>query len=521
MPPTDREFGSLIARLEDEAAKRPLWYKTRVFLLALLGYAYVFGIHLVLLAIIGMVIFIAPAGGGPWFLFALAVPLAVLAWFVSTFLRVKLHPLEGRQLRRDEAPNLWAAIEDICRTLRARGVEVVLLTDIYHVAVYHIPRLGVFGWPRRYLLAGLPHMQSMPPDEYRGVLTHELAHVSRSDARFGNWIYRLRETWYRLMEALESEPKRRGAWMLRPFVHWYAPYFSAYSFALARRAELEADKLAAAVAGARAAARGLITSHVRSRLLSEQFWPTVEQQLMTQATPPADFHSRMASMLRSRLDPALVNRWVSEALAMETGHTDTHPAPRDRIAALGLDIRDVIGDGTSPAAALQETAAEHFLGDLAGQVTAERDAAWHERASSWWPQRHEHERAQEAALADLEQRHATLTDEELWALAHLTGWRRTSEAAEPYLRELLARTPRHARASFTLGFDLLMRDDEEGVRHMETVIDVNPRNAADAARSIARWLRRRGRAEEAERYDAKASQAALLRAAASKERNDI
>ena len=44
---TQQQFDALVARLTHEAQTRPLWYKTRVFLLAMLGYAYVFGVLLV------------------------------------------------------------------------------------------------------------------------------------------------------------------------------------------------------------------------------------------------------------------------------------------------------------------------------------------------------------------------------------------------------------------------------------------------------------------------------------------
>ena len=190
---TTEEFDTLVARLTREAATRPLWYKTRVLLLALLGYAYVFGILLVLLAIIAGVIFVVSTGRGLRLLSDVAFPLAVFAWFVSKSLYVKIDPPSGRELGKHDAPGLFTAIDDISRKLSAPRADVVLVNSDYNAGVSQIPRLGAFGWHRNYLVIGLPMMQGMPPDEWLGVLAHEFAHLSRAHARFGNWIYRVRK----------------------------------------------------------------------------------------------------------------------------------------------------------------------------------------------------------------------------------------------------------------------------------------------------------------------------------------
>ncbi|HJR64940.1 MAG TPA: M48 family metallopeptidase [Gemmatimonadaceae bacterium] len=518
---TQQQFDALVARLTREAQTRPFWYKTRVFLLAMLGYAYVFGILLVLIAIIAGVVYIVSTGRGLRLLSDLALPLALFAWFVSKSLWVKLDPPEGRELRKDEAPRLFAAIDDVTRTLRAPRADVVLVNDEYNASVSQIPRLGVFGWHRNFLTIGLPLMQAMPPDEWRGVLAHEFSHLSRAHARFANWIYRVRKTWYQLMERLENERKGGGMWMFKRFFQWYAPYFAAYTFVLARRDEYEADKLAATVVGPDAMARGFIIGGVRSRLLSRKFWPELDQQVLTTPTPPHDVHSRMADVLRAELNPEPVRSWIEEDLSVETGSVDTHPAHRDRIAALGVDVRDLIGNSGATGAPLGVTAADHFLGPLANELTVAFDVEWQRNAASWWRDRHQRERGAEDELAQLEQRRETLDDAELWQLAHLTDTRRGADAAEPYLRELLRRIPRHAAAAYTLGYNLLDRDDAEGVGLIEMAIERDANATAPGSRVIASYLHRQGKIEEAERYEARAALAEAAQAEAEHERESV
>jgi Zn-dependent protease with chaperone function len=518
---TQAEFDELVARLSGEAESRPLWYKTRVFLLAILGYAYVFGILLALLAIVAAVIYIVSTGRGIRLLSDIAIPLALFAWFVSKSLWVKIDPPDGRELRKDEAPRLFAAIDDVTRSLRAPRADVVLINDEYNAGVSQVPRLGVFGWHRNYLVVGLPLMQALPPDEWRGVLAHEFSHLSRAHARFGNWIYRVRKTWYQLMERLENERRGGGMWMFKRFFQWYAPYFGAYSFVLARRDEYEADRLAATVVGREAMARGFIIGGVRSRVLSRRFWPDVDREVMTTPTPPHDVHSRMARVLRAELNPEPVRAWIEEDLSVETGSADTHPAHRDRIAALGVSVDDLIGDGGSTATPISVTAADHFLGPLASEMTVHFDGEWQRNASRWWRDRHERERSEEHALTDLELRKEALDDADLWELARLTDARRGADAAEPYLRELLGRIPRHAAAAYTLGYNLLDRGDPEGVALIELAIDIDPNARGPGSRVIAAYLHRQGKPDEANAYEARASKAEAAQAEAERERESV
>ncbi len=518
---TQAEFDTLVARLTREAETRPLWYKIRVFLLAMLGYAYIFGILALILAIVGGIAVLAARGRAILLLKNIALPLVIFAWVVGKALWVKLSPPTGRRLARQKAPRLFAAIDDICAKIDAPRADVVLLTDDYNAAVSQIPRLGVFGLHRNYLIVGLPLMQALPPNEWRGVLAHEFSHLSRAHARFSNWIYRVRRTWFQLMDTLENERQGGGAWIFKWFFHWYAPYFGAYSFVLARRDEFEADALAARVVGPEAMARGFLMSSIRGRLLSERFWPQIHRQLITQATPPEDLHSRMANVLRAPVEPTSARQWGFDALAVETGSADTHPSPRDRITALGVDIERDLKTDEAVAGPIEETAAEHFLGPLALEATESFDDEWQQNALESWQQRHEEEVREEARLNDLEQRHDALDDAELWDLARLIDARRGADAAEPYLRKVLTRVPRHAAASYALGYNLLAADNEEGIRHIETAMEVDPDAIPPGSRTIAAFLRRRARVEDAVRYETRAEEQETIQMAAGKERESV
>ena len=264
------EFDTLVARLEQTARTDPKGYRRRVFLLAMLGYAYIALVVAVVLALLaGLVVVLVATRTAAVLLAKLALPLATLIWITVRAMWVRLEPPVGRPISRKDAPRLFEDAERIARTLKAPIPDVVLVTSELNASVSQVPRLGIFGWPRNYLVIGLQLASALHPDYFLAVLAHEFAHLSRAHGHFAGWIYRLRRTWAQLVDALERD-RHVGTVIFSKFFNWYAPYFAAYSFVLAREYEYEADRLAASIvgprdmAGARSCSRSSIASSMGS-----------------------------------------------------------------------------------------------------------------------------------------------------------------------------------------------------------------------------------------------------------------
>ena len=328
------QFDALVRRLEPRAAASPRLYQTRVFLLALLGYAYIAGVLLLLLGLVAFCFWIAVtaerANAG---LMKIAIALLVLAGVVARAMWVRFEPPAGRRLSRADAPKLFEEAETLRRKLDAPRAHVVLLSDEYNASVTQIPRLGIFGWPRNYLVVGLPLLEALPTEQVRAVLAHEFAHLSSAHGAFASWIYRVRMSWYQLMARLDAS-QSAATLIFRWFFDWYAPYFGACTFVLMRRHEYDADRLAADVVGRTRMAQTLVDLEVRGAYLGERFWPAVWREVETRITPPDDVYARLASAARAPLPEAQVHDWLSVALRGRTDTTDTHPSLRDRVGAL-------------------------------------------------------------------------------------------------------------------------------------------------------------------------------------------
>jgi len=51
-------------------------------------------------------------------------------------------------------------------------------------------------------------MLVLTKDQFLAVIAHELGHLSGHHSRFNAWIYRVRITWWRIMEAFDAA----GGW---------------------------------------------------------------------------------------------------------------------------------------------------------------------------------------------------------------------------------------------------------------------------------------------------------------------
>ena len=523
MDPT--RFAALVRRLELEAAAAPRRYRARVVLLSLLGYAYIGAVVLVLLALVALCLWLlVTRRSGTAALGKIAIALLVLAGVVARAMWVRFDPPAGRPLSRDDAPKLFEEAEALRRRLRAPKPHVVLLSDDYNACIAQIPRLGVFGWPRNYLVVGLPLLATLPVEQVRAVLAHEFAHLSSAHGAFGSWLYRVRATWYQLMTRLDESQSAASA-LFRRFFDWYAPCFGACSFVLVRRHELDADRLAADVVGRTRMAQALVDLEVRGAFLGERFWPALWREVETRITPPADVYARLAAAARAPLADRDAADWFTIAMRARTDVDDTHPSLRDRVAALVGDPdgarRAADGAALAPTAAFAAPAADHYLGAAHERLAAELGAGWALEGRSAWTERRERLREAREELARLESDAArrALDLEDRWRLASLTEEVHGSAAALPLYQALLRAHPDHLSAAFAVGRLLLDAGDEAGRALVDDVMERDPDAVLAGCRVVHRFLVREGRLDEADRYRARAASRAEAEERAAEERD--
>jgi Zn-dependent protease with chaperone function len=491
---TSAEFDSYVARLEGIARANPGGYRTRVLLFGALGYVYVFGVLAALVAVLVAVGLLVTMRGGMAILIKAAIPILIVVWTVLRAMWVRIPPPEGKEIAREDAPRLFDEIDTIRRAVDAPPAHHVLLNDDFNAAVAQVPRLGMFGWHRNYLMLGVPLMHALPRDEFRAVLAHEFGHLSRAHGRSGAWIYRIRITWTNILESLEAE--RRATFSLRRFFAWYAPRFNAYSFVLARAQEFEADARAAGLVGSGVMASALTRIRVRSHHLHGTFWPTLWRRAAQEPEPPGDAYTALVQSFAAPVPPGDAEILVAEALAAPTRSDDTHPALAERIAALGVDP----GVGTLVAPDEGPSAADVYLDRASWELIQRLNRSWREEARPGWEQQHQEARQAAARLAALESSPVQLTDEEAKERAWLVFNLRGTEEALPLFHVLAAAHPSDAQIRSMLGHLLLDSGDEAGLRHLELAMSADIGLVRGGCGAAYAFLQRAGRLEEAERY---------------------
>lgn len=471
-------FDALVKRLERVSRQSPQLYVARIVGLVGLAYGYLLlvlaGALAVTAALVALVI-AAPNAATIKIAILLGIVALGLFWAILRGLWVRLEPPQGLRLDRDRAPALFALLDDLQHSLDCPPFHEVLIVSSYNAAVVQIPRLGILGWHKNYLLVGLPLLFSLGPEEFKAVLAHEFAHSSRGYGRLGNWLYRVRRSWERVFEQMARQPSR-AAVLLTGFIKWFWPVFNAHAFVLARANEYEADACSARLAGADAAARALTRLPVHGPLLEEQFWNALQTRANHEPEPPANAFAGLAPLLRDGATPEATQRRLRHAFLAETDNQDTHPSLKDRLRALGR-LPAGVEQGQFPETlppTPMTSAAEELLGDALPGVVAKLSADWRAGILPVWRQRHEEARKLAADLAELEQpAEAPPSVEDLWRKAAKLIQLHDDATAVPVLQQILTLAPAHAPANFIQGRHLLAQDDPRGVELVELALAVD------------------------------------------------
>ena len=487
---TQEQFDELVTRLERDAERNPEFYKLKLGAFATLGYVYIAVVLLGLLGVAGAIVAAIVAGKAA-ILFKLVIPLVVLMGVVLKSLWVKLEAPRGVRLARQDHQRVFATIEEIRRAAKAPCAHEVLLTNDLNAAIVQVPRLGLFGWQKNYLILGLPLLQMLSLEEVKAVLAHEFGHLSGAHGRFGAWIYRVREGWARVNASLQ-QAEHWGRFLFVPFFNWYAPKFAAYSFVQARQQEYEADSLAAETIGAEPLARALVRLKLKVEDLERQYWPSVFKAADDSPTPRgAPFRGLMSTEHRGFLPQAAEQ--LRTALQRRTSTADTHPSLADRIAALGRRA------AVPPA--VETSAAEALFAAQLPKLAAHFDDEWQSAVAAWWRDRHEHVKSVRAKLAALAGRpRAELSDAELYELGMAVEEIDSPDKAFEIYESLVRDRAAKGGAKFAYARLKLQRGDESGIALLEEVMRDAPEATMAACDLIVGYLHERGKTKEAQTY---------------------
>ncbi|PRC92529.1 M48 family metallopeptidase [Solimicrobium silvestre] len=499
-------FKSMVTRLEQESAATPTRYRLKVIMLTLVG----FGILALILAAVGLglvlVVGFAAAmvftGGAALILLLklgkLLILLALPFWFTLKSsvqaLFIRMPAPTGREINRTEAPQLFAALDNMRSQMDGPRVHHVLLINDVNAAVVQRPALGLFGWPRNYLLLGLPLLEYMTPDEALAVVAHEYGHLAGSHGRFSAFIYRLRHTW----STVEAYISHFQGWLSRlisPMVRWYASYFNAYTFVLARADEYRADAASAELVGSHNATRAL----KRVNIIAPRFRQYLEntfKQVNENSTPPNDLLQRWASSTSIAPEETQMVRWLEDALDKEGHFADTHPTLRKRLVSIANKEEELL---TLPPTILEEPASSVWFAQSLESLRIELQEQWAKQVAPSWGTRHIEIHKQQMRLQELQSMPHRDTERQFEMLNLLMRLEPETDIRTAWA-DFNAANTNHALGLYFEGIARLNKGEQEGLALLDLSMQLDPQATKPACERAYSFLVERKSVDMAESY---------------------
>lgn len=480
-----REYETLVWSLQSEAQEVPGSFRIKVVSLSIFAYIVLFGVLLLLL--LGIYLTFSLAHGGSLFtkfvLMSWLLAVVPIVWLVFRMFFSAIPVPQGRELARDEAPQLFTMLDEMQQRLQAAPIHHVLVTEDFNAAIAQCPRFGLFGGYRNYLVLGLPLMYAVSGDEMRAIIAHEYGHLAGGHGKLSRWIYRQRMTFDVLYEHARA---RRDDNMVNRVIagllDGFAPYYNAYTFVLSRQNEYEADAMSRELAGAEAAASALIRIGLLSDWLHGIFWPKLYDQVKQHETPPVMPFVAMRKLLAMTMDEWATKDKLLAAWKAESDVYDTHPCLNERVTA--LDQKPFLP--VLPAVC----AADTLLGKSAPLIVREFDSKWWAAEKDKWQKYHRRYHHSHVRIAELEKRPlAELNVSEAQELALLLVEFRSVAAAKSVLADILARPgERYPKPVYYFGRALLDEGDSGGLDYLEEAFRLAPSMGDECARAGYQWL---------------------------------
>jgi len=492
------QFEQMVARLEAKSRQSPAAYKTNVALLALLGFvmlAVVLGtataailalVALPFLLWMGGIHVAAALFGLGKFLVLLALPIWFFVKSSVSSLFQRLPVPKGLELHRDQAPDLFAAMAAMRRQMHGPRFHHVLVSEELNASVMQRPLFGLMGPARNYLILGLPLLECLSPEEALAVVAHEYGHLAGSHSYFAAFIYRLRNSWGTALAISQQWRGFVGSAMGR-MVGWYAPYFNAYTFVLARANEYQADAAAAELVGVEVTTSALKRVDVSAAHYGK-FMQRTFRQIASSAMPPPDLSAQWASVAHAAPEDQ-AQRWLQRALRVEAAVHDTHPPLRERLRALQGD--DAVLAASVPTNLEGPTAAQAWLGASADLVREKIQTEWRDRVANAWKERHEEVDKQKRRLEELLSLDEPTLDEHAERLRASLDLHPESDLSNDFAT-FIERHPGSALGPYLMGCWRLANDHEDGLQHLERAVALDRDATKPACEKAFEYLTERG-----------------------------
>ncbi len=506
----DEQFTAASVTAEHELKHNPSLYKFKVGALAFVGYAFIG----VIISLVGLALW------GSWSLvisshmrvysWKLLLVLGLLLWALLKSLWIKMPPPEGIEVKRSDAPELFKMIDELSQALHTK-VDKVLINGEYNASVVQVPMLGFLGLFRNYMNLGLPLMLIHSADEFKAVVAHELGHLSGNHSKSSAWIYNLRKRWSNLLINSQDNPFFTVFYL---FLSWFSPRFDAYSLAMARAHELEADADAVKITGPHAFSMGMMRLESAGGLIERKFWKKMNDLINHESNPPENSYERYRNEVNSSLpEKEVLQKALMQAFKQEARAESTHPSLKQRLlhghfdAVVSLDEKscpdDKLIEKLLKPVDTTESAGAVYLGQWFDQALKLQSAVWAHQAADIWHLEHNYRKSANDRLTELDQlmEKQSLTAGELKEKAHLLLVLDQESSTLPIYEQLFEMDPDDIISQYNMGIVLLNSDNDRGIDVIKSAMSKRLHLAGDGCPFAISYLKKQNRDAEAKHFE--------------------
>lgn len=466
----DPQLGDEIRRLDDLARSQPERFKASHRKAIVRAIAW-----LVLCQLAPVVLVLGGVAGLLWqdgYWVADSLIIIAGAWLTLKVWRcveLKVPEIPTLTLDRRLYALLFKDINEIRRSIGAPKFQRITFTMELNASVTQRPRLfGLLGSSSR-LYIGFPLIFCFSREEFRTVLAHELAHVSRRHCLSLRLISRVQCSLMNLRGAFGGYRQETPTGIVKCFDKiMRSP--TAHFVAAHRLHEREADMIAAGVCGAEACARALGKISLLSRIHAEEFLESLRDRVRSSSFPDVSMLEEFLKFVeRAGRNPAELREQMRVELLRVTDLTDSHPSLAERLATIGVSWT---GD-----VSLAGGAAADYFGREFNKLREQLDALWVREILPEWRERHH-------TLRDLEKRMTTVTQAQPeggmlhgYELLSIASWGETlygdRHGLEAYA-SYHAKHPQVLEGRFHYGRLLLANRDPHGLEVLRPLVETEP-----------------------------------------------
>jgi Zn-dependent protease with chaperone function len=488
------DFIRLVEKCERQAEASPGWFRTQLRLFMSLATVYL--VFLLIVGLLGGALCAAMlfgvfytggkgAGGLFWMLILIGVPSILLVWGTIRAFLVRITPAPGKLLSPSDFPVLHQEVAEICRMLNAPPVHrIVLNEEVGYAAVGTAPSRWVFGKLINTLVLAPFLLTTHSRDDVKAIITHEVGHVLGGDTHLTMKLSALIERWDAVYASISREGKERLKLVSR-FLRWYTPRLEARRLVLSRAQEILADKRICQLGHTTLAASALLATELKGRAFKEVFRKHMDKLVAESETPPAGYYQMMRAILNDPQTYEKADAWLAEELRRPTDYGDTHPALRDRLAAIlgreGLGPEELRQRGCWPDLTRAD-AAEVYLGGELDVVLAEFNAQWIDNVREGWAAFRSGREEDQKQLREIEERlsQSTASIDDRIDRALILERTGEEESAVAAISQLIEHDPKCQSAHYIRGRMLLQQGNREGIHDLAESMRLDPRSRPGA-----------------------------------------